>query len=211
MIFFWDFDGPILNVKSKYYSLYKDILIKYKCRPLPIKKYWELKRSKSSIENILLQSDAGYLSNQFKKAWLEKIETSKYLKLDKLQPGIIEILDSIETRYELVIVTLRKNKKQVIMQLEEFGLIDYFKDILTSDLDTIPRWHIKYNMIKYYLRGIKYCNHTIIGDTETDINSGKHLNMRTIAFSSGIRNEDMLKKTNPDYIIKSLHQLYKLI
>jgi len=34
---FWDLDGPILDVKEKYYNVYKDILLKNEDTPLPQK------------------------------------------------------------------------------------------------------------------------------------------------------------------------------
>ena len=36
---FWDLDGPILDVSKKYYTVYRDILLEHKEKPLSKKKY----------------------------------------------------------------------------------------------------------------------------------------------------------------------------
>ena len=47
----------------------------------------------------------------------------------------------------------------------------------------------------------------IIGDTETDIVSGKEFGLYSIAVENGIRSKTMLKKCKPDMIISSLKEL----
>ena len=90
MIFF-DLDGPILDVSDKYYSVYRDILLENGEKPLPKREYWDFKRTKFSVENILLKTNSDSLVNIFKDLWLSKIETTKYQQLDQLQNNIRKI------------------------------------------------------------------------------------------------------------------------
>ena len=51
-------------------------------------------------------------------------------------------------------------------------------------------------------------NHILIGDTETDIEAGKHLGYTTIAITNGIRNEKILKCSDPDHMYSSISDFY---
>ena len=132
MIMFWDLDGPILDVSKKYYAVYNDILLEHKEKPLSKKKYWDLKRSKVSIEELLITTNSQKIIRKFNKSWIEKIETKNYQKFDQLQRGIIDVLNRCAEKHELVIVTLRRNRKRLLAQLKDLGIIHYFMDILSS-------------------------------------------------------------------------------
>ena len=204
---FWDLDGPILDVTDKYYSVYKEILLGNNDTPLPKNDYWELKRSITPIEDILAKSNSRIPAIIFKNLWIERIETKKYLKLDKLQPDSIEILNDLRENNSLVMVTLRSTRRMLLKQLENLNLIQYFDKILSSGVDIKPRWKIKYGLIKNYM-GNTSNNHTLIGDTETDIEAGNHLGFQTIAISNGIRNETILINSKPDYIYSSTSDFF---
>ncbi len=208
MIFF-DLDGPILDVYDKYYSLYRDILLENGEKPLPKREYLDLKRAKISVKNILLKTNSDSLVNIFKELWLSKIETTKYLQLDQLQNNIRKILSDCKQSNRLVIVTLRHSRKMLLKQLDQLKIIQYFEDILCSGADIKPRWKIKYDLIENYIGQDKSNNHMIIGDTETDIESGKHLGFKTIAISNGIRNVQILVKSDPDYIYSTVSDFYE--
>ena len=89
---FWDLDGPILDVSEKYHTLYKNILLENNMQALSKKEYWNLKKSKTTLSEILAKTNSDKLLEEFKNLWLIYIETHKYQKLDKLQNGIISIL-----------------------------------------------------------------------------------------------------------------------
>lgn len=57
-------------------------------------------------------------------------------------------------------------------------------------------------MIKKYGRYDK--NSVIVGDTETDIKTGKRLGLRTVAVTCGQRSRDFLKKHKPDILIDEI-------
>jgi len=208
MIMFWDLDGPILDVSKKYYTVYSDILLEHKEEPISKNKFWALKRSKAPIEDILTVTNSQKIIKKYKKSWIEKIETKNYQKFDTLQTDIINVLNKCAERRRLVIVTLRRNRKRLLTQLRDLGIIHYFKDVLSSGVDIQPRWQIKYNLITNYLHDKNKDKHIIIGDTELDILAGKNLYFYTIAISNGIRNDKILLKSNPDYIFQSISEYY---
>ena len=197
---FWDLDGPILDVKTKYFRVYRDILTENNDMPLLKNEYWNLKRSKTTIADILTKSGCRLSPEVFNKSWVERIETPMYMKFDILQPDIIEVLKQCKQSNEMVLVTLRHSREMLLTQLIKLNLNKYFNDILSSGDNIKPRWKIKYNLINEYVKGRDSKNNVIIGDTETDILAGKKLGFKTIAVLCGIRNTGLLKsKPNKHY------------
>ena len=205
---FWDLDGPILDVSDKYYSVYRDILLEKGEKPLQKKEYWDLKRAKVSVKNILLKTNSDSIIKYFEDLWLSRIETKNYQQLDKLQYNIKNILGDCTENNRLVLVTLRRSRKMLLKQLNQLRIIQYFEDILSSGVNIRPRWKIKDDLIKKYIGQENSDDHILIGDTETDIEAGKHLNFQTMAISNGIRNEKILKQSKPDYIYSSISEFY---
>ena len=205
---FWDLDGPILDVSLKYYNLYRDILLDNNKLPLDKKDYWRYKRSQMSNYKILSYSDAQDIINIYNLSWMNMIETKKYQDYDKLQPRIKEILNNCNTKYDLVMVTLRSDRNRLFSQLSSVNIINYFSNILSSGEDIKPRWKIKYNLISNYLNNLNQDKHLLITDTDTDIIAGKKLKFCAIAISNGIRNNNILLVSKPDYIFNSISQFY---
>ena len=210
MIMFWDLDGPILDVSKKYYAVYNDILLEHKEKPLSKKKYWDLKRSKVSIEELLITTNSQKIIRKFNKSWIEKIETKNYQKFDQLQRGIIDVLNRCAEKHELVIVTLRRNRKRLLAQLKDLGIIHYFMDILSSGTDIQPSWQIKYNLITDYLNGKSKDKHLIIGDTEADILAGNKLGFISIGVLCGIRDKQLIE-ANPNKLFNHSSDLLELL
>lgn len=199
-MFFWDLDGPILDVSDKYYAVYKDILIENNEKVLSKNEYWNLKRAKTSLYDILSKTNSEQSIIIFKELWLNRIEIHKYQKLDKLQPGITESLKLCKEKNNLVLVTLRRDRQRLLEQLQELNLVDYFEIILSSGQDIKPRWKIKYNLINDYLKSKIANNNFIIGDTETDIIAGNNLGFISIGVLCGIRNSQLID-SKPDIIL----------
>ena len=53
-------------------------------------------------------------------------------------------------------------------------------------------------------------NSIFVGDTETDILTGKEIKSKTIAVLNGMRNLERLKYLEPDFIIPTIHELLKI-
>lgn len=210
MLIFFDLDGPILDVSEKYYRVYADILSLHGFNHLPKSEYWTAKRQKISDSEILARTEASSLIEEYQLKRKRIIESDKYLKYDIVQKNAVQVLKKLSTKTPLVLVTLRSFHNQLSKELLNFGLTEYFHAILTSGEDIKPRWKIKYNLINDYLRKNKLIDHLdniMIGDTETDILAGKHLGMKTIGVSFGIRNRNLLLSLEPDLLFDTPSEL----
>lgn len=63
-------------------------------------------------------------------------------------------------------------------------------------------------MVKLHLNNFQFLK---VGDTVADIQEGKNANVLTAVVLSGTQAESVLRKENPDYVIKSLSELKKIV
>jgi phosphoglycolate phosphatase-like HAD superfamily hydrolase len=200
MKLFFDLDGTLIDISEKYYRVYNDILTEAGFSTIGKKEYWDAKRHKVPENQILAMTKANDFYKEYNKKRLLSIESAYYLSYDSLTEEVIEVLKDFSTKYQLVLVTLRRSASQLDTQLVNLKLMDYFVDVLSSGEDLIPRWMIKYNLIKEYLGDEYNSDHILIGDTETDIKAGNKLGFKTIAILNGIRTKELLIMSNPDFI-----------
>ena len=71
----------------------------------------------------------------------------------------------------------------------------------------MKNWRIKRALI----HEIASLGDIIIGDTPTDIKCGQSLRFITVAVLSGITNYSLLKSYQPDYIIRKIDSLPRLL
>ena len=204
----FDLDGPILEVKERYYAVYKKFVMVSGGIPLSLHDYWEQKRLNTPLERLLEMSNCAGLVAEHKKYLSEHREEFSSLTLDKLQPQAKEILAQLSTKYNLYLITLRRNKDNLFRQLEELGLLPFFKDVLSIAPGSESKWKHKVNLLnEHHLQnqaGI------IIGDTPTEILAGKKSGLTSIAISNGIRTKELLLQAEPHLIVSSIEELSSL-
>ncbi len=208
MHFFFDLDGPLLNVSEKFYKTYSDILYSESFVVLDKFLYWELKRNKTQEREI--HSITHAFVPDFSSRRKSIIETDDYQKLDTLQPFTKDVLALAKSKGAVYLVTLRHSREHVLKQLSNNGILSFFDEILTSGEETSPTWKVKYGLLDNHFGGNIPSKSLFIGDTETDILAGKSIGSRTIAVLNGMRNYEKIKQCNPDHIVPSISDLLHL-
>jgi phosphoglycolate phosphatase len=206
MLVFCDLDGTLLDPAPRHYRVYSEVARALGGEPLPQPEYWDLKRSKAKWNVILPLSklDASQ-EPEFLKLFIEKIEDPAYLDMDPLLPGAEIALRYLEEKGATVyLVSLRRQQERLRTQLERIGVAKYFTEILSghSESDGVD---VKSAIIAEQLQGST--DGVIIGDTEADIATGKKLGLRTIAVSSGLRNESLIRELHPDHVLPGIGDL----
>lgn len=194
---FLDLDGPILDNREKYYNIYRDLLGSRLSGLLDKQEYWTLKRKKTPERKILEGIVPLAEIDNYEKERLRRIEVFEYLKQDKLQPAIIDTICQWKKHHHIYLVTIRKNRQTLIQQLEHFGLFGLFDYVFSED-NNIGDWTVKVNLLRNEISDPLNC--VIIGDTEADIDAGKHLGIKTVGVTCGIRSCEFLTALHPDYI-----------
>jgi phosphoglycolate phosphatase-like HAD superfamily hydrolase len=210
-MFFFDLDGPILDVSERYYRLYADILRKCGQNYLIKPNYWNLKRQKISEKKILEYTGASFFFDFYARERKKLIESNDYLCYDQLQPSVGSTLDALSNSHELVLVTLRSSSDQLNKQLEFLDIKKYFSFIFSSAKNGKDGWDVKLEIIKNFMS----CHPVqeipfIAGDTEADIVCGNKLNFKTIAVLNGIRTKECLEEYNPTFFVESVEGILKL-
>ncbi len=205
---FFDLDGPILDVKNRYYNVYKKFIKAHSGKPLTIKKYWGLKRKKISIKDLLQKSSCKSSEDEHIKFLKKFRESAQFIKLDKLQPGAKKALKDLCKTHNIHLVTMRKNPQVLIKQLESLGLTNFFNDILVK-FSQESKWRTKAELIK--AKNLDSKQGIFIGDTETEILAAKELNFKNITITNGIREASIVKAQKPSYTCKNMLEAKKII
>jgi len=210
-IIYIDLDGTILDVSERVYRVYCDILKKHKKRILRKSRYLRLKKEKTPIETILRETMAEDILSEYKREWAKLIESPYYLEMDRLTQRKKLILLSLKNNYNLVLITLRNNRRGLYRQLEKEKIDKIFNDVLVPKRKDLlcPKWEIKAKTLEKYKRIKK--DSIIVGDSEIDILAGKYLGIKTVAVIDGMRNKEFLKKYKPDFLISDFSKIKKVV
>lgn len=200
---FFDLDGTLIDISEKYYRVYADFIISNQLRPINKKHFWRLKRSKTSLEEIL--GDSAILE-AYKDFFINHIESPKYLKFDCLYAFSINVVSELSTKgLKLYGVSLRQDPGGLMRQIKNFKL-DQFAKVLTATpppFQSNENYRLKVKLIK----PIAHPGDIIVGDSRADILAGKALNLKTVAVLSGISNYRVLKSYSPDFIIRDIRSI----
>ena len=201
-----DFDGPILDGKYRHYQCYQDILTEYGYAPMPLEPYWEMKRSRVDRYQQLAASEATALYETFLREWLERIEEKKYLALDRLQDGVLDVLKQWHNSdLKLVLATMRNRESGVLWQLETMGLAPYFDEVIVTRQAQLGAG--KANVVKQRVADLSATTALWIGDTEIDAEAARQLGLKICLLSCGLRTHDYLASLEPDFLVPSLKAL----
>jgi len=201
-----DLDGPVLDGKYRHYQCYKDILDSHGYKPVSIDVYWDMKRKRNPRSELLAISGAESIYNIFLEEWLEKIEKSECLLLDKLQCGALEQLQRWrDCGLKMTLATMRNNYITLTQQLDDIGLISYFDDIAVCSHATGGLAKAKQVLID--VRGLKPASCLWVGDTEVDFEAAKTLGCPVWLLSCGVRSESYLRSLQPEFVSNKLNDV----
>lgn len=207
MKIFCDLDGTVIDVATRHYRVYSETTQQFNGLPLSKAQYWDLKRKKMKWSELLpLSGLSSDIENGYLKVFIEKIEDPAYLKFDLPFPGAIDTLASLAEKGQCYLVSLRRNRRNLLDQLKGLAVDKYFTEVLSGHSEH-DGYDVKITLIKDRLGdepGI------IIGDTEADIVTGKKLGMTSIAVTSGIRDEAFLRALSPDYLVENIREITEL-
>jgi len=190
--FYFDLDGPILDVSEKFHRIYSDLVTDFGGHPLPKEDYWSRKKSRQADSKILEDSRlSSSLEKEYRRRRTSLIETESYWRFDRVWPEVRDAIARSPHCGTLVLVTLRNNRRELEAQLKHLEIDHWFQKVLSESGDAAgPARH-----------DVK------VGDTETDLRAGKKLGLRQVAVAFGIRDAIILAKENPDLLLDQPSQL----
>jgi phosphoglycolate phosphatase-like HAD superfamily hydrolase len=204
---FFDFDGTLINPKNRYCKIYNELCNENEIKPLDCNHYWDMKRAKINEYEIFKKSNASIdIIEKILEKRSKMLEDKKYLLMDTLYTGVNDFLNEVSKTYTLVLITFRKNRQNLLIQLNNLGLDNFFTKIINVNNSLHPKYINKVNGIKNEIKGP--INGFYLGDTEADILCAKDLRITSVAITHGIRESKYLYSIHPDYIVNSFETLH---
>jgi phosphoglycolate phosphatase len=127
-----------------------------------------------------------------------------------LFPGVLDVLEHYAGKKKLALATF-KLRSATIKILTELKAISYFDVIVTAD--DVQRPKPDPECVNYILEALG-CSRDVaimVGDTRTDIMTGKNAGIATCAVTYGIGTLEELKMCEPDFIVKNILELKKIV
>lgn len=195
MNLYFDLDGTLIDSRPRLYNLFQYLIPQSE---LSFDEYWELKRNKKT-HKIILETQFNFQEKDlilFEKNWMNLIEDDNWLKFDTPFKEVTEYLLNLkENNFTLYLATARQFKRKVFNQLEKFGWNNLFTEILITEQKTG-----KADLLKPFIN--EKIKGWMIGDTDSDIKTGKLLNQKTVAVLTGFQSKEILQSLLPDLIVE---------
>jgi len=208
---FVDFDGTIVDIRDRYYAIYRKANLKFNLNIFSKKTYWGYKTKHCSEKEIILKNNKNLLKiDKYLSFRSNCIENKKYLAFDKL---IIDRnkIGEIVRYYNLYLITMRHNKMNLLWETRKMNIYKFFKEILCREalskkqLENYSEMNQKEELLSQYYPFSS--DDILIGDTELDYLLGKYFKLQTFIVNTGVCNKKTLLERDPK--IKNI--LYKNI
>lgn len=202
----FDLDGTLIDSSERMYRLFQHLVPESE---LTKDEYWKLKRGKVNHQMILKKYFPQHDFDKFNSRWMSFIESEEYLKMDGVYPGTVDVLDELSKKYGLVLLTARQSKNALEIELEGFGIRKYFNLILITEKRSSKEELIRSVINNGTLKKTAY--DLFVSDMGKDIQVGRALGYKMVAVTYGFMSEERLREYHPDYIIRKLRDIEKIV
>jgi phosphoglycolate phosphatase len=209
MTIWFDFDGTLIDVRAKYFALYRAFMAHYGIPPLADELFWTLKRK--GVENMDIAMASGLGRDQatlFSHFIEERVELETSLRRDTLFADVSTVFAMLTRRHSCHLLSMRRSYKMLLCQLDWLGIRNWFGEVLEVQNTTNGSFTPKAQALRCY--GVK-TPALIIGDSGMEVKSGRQLGIITCAITRGIRDREFLANLRPDFIVESLVDMLPLI
>lgn len=206
MIIVFDLDGTLIDASERMYRLFQKIV------PdsfFTKKQYWELKRKKINHRIILERYFPQYSFEIFSSRFLDMIEDDEYLQMDLVYHDTTVVLDELSKSNNIILLTARQKKEPLYEELNRFGILGYFDQILVTEN------HFSKDELIQYVFDVSMIdereNSLLISDMGKDILDGKKHGFKTIAITHGFTEREKLLEYGPEWIVDDLSEILQIV
>ena len=196
-----DLDGTIIDFSIRSYQCYLHCLRSLGIhKQLDLLTYWGLKRARIQTATIL--GENSHQIGDFHKLWMETIENIEFLDYDNLFPGIFTWLQRATSHHDILLVTRRRLRSNLLTELERLKISSFFKNVINFD-DNRSKAQLLSNQSEFPFYSFAFW----VGDTEEDILAARELGITSIGLTCGVRNEEVLELYCPDSVASFLSEV----
>ncbi len=197
-------DGTLISIRKRFCSVHREVCKKLEILPCSNEEYWHAKCKGIPSLEILKKQGGEQHWRHYKLLRNQLIENKHFLEMDTLRTGTIIALNALEKLYTLVILSGRASKQQLQWQLKLLKIDHLFYRVyVVSPYSSLEEKTA-------LLRRLSSTDDIIIGDTPTDILSGKAVKRHTVAITGGLSTKERLVQSSPDYIVHQLIDIFRI-
>jgi phosphoglycolate phosphatase-like HAD superfamily hydrolase len=187
-------DGTLIDIRRRHHRVYADSVRELGAQPLAPAAYWSRRRAGEGTFQIASGLPGGIYA-RFTSLWSGRVEADAYLEMDEAFEGAGELLEGLRRLHKLVLVTLRKKRARLHIQMTSLGLMSRFETVI-SPADEMTRDK------RRLVAGIPGGRDTwVVGDSEADLALAAALRSRLICVASGVRSASYLRKAGAECVV----------
>jgi len=204
----FDLDGTLIDSKEAHFRAFREVGIKLAKNALTAEQFkkWYFPNYLSIWKNLGIDEKDWMKANEIWQKYYHSHENPK------LFSNVREILAYLKSKGCKIALVTSGNEKRVSSDLEREKIKNFFNVIVCED--GFKRHELKPapNQLLVALEKLdEDANNAVyIGDTPTDVMTGRNAKMETIAITTGFGLLENIKEANPDVIINSLEELKKI-
>ena len=179
----FDLDGTLLDSRYRHQKALHDCIIRFNpdVKIETLNDYIPFKQNGNNTPSYLEKKEISPAKDIYD-CWLKMIEDEQYLDCDCLFPESISVLNFLSRKYNLYLVTGRKNIVAARKQLKLLELNNYFQEIfIAGSYDNLAEK--KYQMTKHLDLFMIY------GDSGIDYEWSRLASTKFVALNCGFRNK----------------------
>ncbi len=213
----FDLDGTLIDSIDIYFRIVENALERLDLPPVSRSKILRAAESEDfKWQLVLPQEVLNRKENIIDEAWAIINEIAPQMFADDLDiiqgaDGILKMMSANGLKMGLVTSTQKHYLETKMLPLKNAGVDKLFEVIITSD-DIKQRKPAPDPLLACAQQlELKPANCVYVGDTTTDMQSGKAAGMRTVGVLTGFDDYESLKKERPDAIIDSIANLTEVL
>jgi HAD superfamily hydrolase (TIGR01549 family) len=206
---FLDLDGTIVDSKEAYLQAARTAFAAIRQKMPKDSEALEIPKRMEQGLNItsIVREDTKKFLNIYLKTYYQVTKTKT-----TPMPKIAETLQLLSQKAKLALITMRHVPAQEVMaELEDFGLAQYFTYIVTAQDTSKPKPSPEALIKCVEKMDLDMCECIIAGDSVNDVRAGKVAGAKTVALLSGLFSCQELSNEKPDLILPSLNELPELL
>ncbi len=207
MIF--DLDGTLIDSKSDIAHAVNATLTSFGIEPVPLAEVEKFVGT--GVTPLILQKVRAFNPALVDKAIaaFENIYASSLLNLTTTYPGVIDVLEHFKAKTKVILTNKRTRFVDPI--LGGLGIRHYFSAAFGAESLPVRKPNPQTVLEICTRLGAAVENTVIIGDTETDVVTGKSAGCRTCAVSYGYGDVSKLRSLRPDIFVDDVREIMAIL
>jgi phosphoglycolate phosphatase-like HAD superfamily hydrolase len=180
-----DCDGVILDCRPRQVAVAAHLATALGLEDFDPALFWQAKRQGANTKQALLElGSKASVANKLHRDWMAEIEAARWLKLDRVLPGVTDALALLRQHYDLALLSARHDEAGLLKTLSALGLSGYFADITVVEPAQVAQQKAE------SLRAAG--SWALIGDSESDAQAAELAQIEFWGLSCGQRSKDFL-------------------